>query len=531
MTQDSTAGHGPIGASRAEGTPNASSEPEPAASDAAAAEATAVVEPTSPRIERLEIDGIPVFWMPDGRRPMAALQFRVGRSDETFATMGVTHLVEHLAFFKLGQRDHTNGFVDNIRTVFTIHGDGSEIVEFMAAICDAIHALPLGRLSDEARILRAEALRRAPSIFDELAWLRFGAAGHGLAHIPEFGLSRLAPGDVTAWAAARFTAGNAAMWIAGPMPEALRLPLPAGPRRPVTVTDPIPGLHLPAAAASRIPGVALGAVIPREWPFTIGTRVLTKRLEQRLRYEMGRSYEVSLAYGPLDGTVGHASIFASCLDSDALDVRTALLEATDQFADRGPTADELADDRAAYARYRDDPDSGYGLLDRAVHQELLGIPRRSAEEELAEHQAVTPEDVREAFAKTLDEALLAGPLGAPPVGLSGRQWSAYPIWSEQVVTGRTFDRTTKRFPWSRTTEELIVGPDGVSWLDGTGNVRTVRYDDCVGLLIDQDGARVVNGRDGFRVVVRASEWKRGDAAVAAVDRAIPEALVIRLPPA
>jgi len=487
--------------------------------------------PSEPgRIERLEVDGIPVFWLPDGRRPMASLQFRVGRSDETFVSMGVTHLVEHLAFFKLGRRDHANGFVDNIRTVFAIHGDAAEIREFLGSICDAIHDLPLDRLGNEARILRAEALRRAPSIFDELAWLRYGAVGHGLANLAEYGLARLGGADVSAWAASRFGAGNAAVWIAGPLPDDLRLPLPPGPRHAVTLPDPIPDLSLPAWTGSRIPGIALGAVVSREWSSTMGMRILTKRLEQRLRYEMGRSYEVSLAYAPLDANVGQASVFASCLDADAVEVRSAMLAVIDQFAHQGPTADEMADDRAQFSRFKDDPDGGYALLDRAVHGELLGVPRKSPEEDLADHASVTGEQIRTAFGRAMDGALLAGPIGEPPTGLSARSWAQYPIWSRAPVAGRTFDRTTKTFPWSKMTEELIVGPDGVTWLDDQRRPRTVRYSDCVGMLIDTDGARILNGRDGFRVIVRASEWKGGAAAVAAVDQAVPASLVVRLPP-
>jgi hypothetical protein len=84
---------------------------------------------------------------------------------------------------------------------------------------------------------------------------------------------------------------------------------------------------------------------------------------------------------------------------------------------------------------------------------------------------------------------------------------------------------------SSTTETLIVGAEGVTWLGQPPQALTVRFADCVGLVIDTDGARVLHGRDGFRVVVRASEWKNGEAAVAAVDQAVRPELVIRLPPA
>src|SRR3954454_9377423 len=52
---------------------------------------------TLSRMQRIEIDGVPVLWE-QGPAPLrATLTFGVGGRDETFRTLGVTHMVEHLA--------------------------------------------------------------------------------------------------------------------------------------------------------------------------------------------------------------------------------------------------------------------------------------------------------------------------------------------------------------------------------------------------------------------------------------------------
>lgn len=482
-------------------------------------------------LERVTIDGIPVFWLPDGRRPMAALQFRVGRSDEAFAQMGITHLVEHLAFFQAGRRPYpVNGFVDNVRTVFHVAGSGSEISEFLQDIVAALQNLPLDRVVDEARILRTEALRQNASLWDQLAWYRYGAVGHGAVGLPEFGLNGIAPAAVAAWSRDWFTAGNAALWIAGPIPDGLRLALPPGPRRATRPADPIPGLELPAWTSNRIPGIAMGVVVPRESAPAMANRILTKRLETHLRYELGRSYEVSVAYQPLDAVEGQASIFASCLEEDAAKVRASFLATVDQLAHQGPTPEELAEDRASFVRHLADPDAGYSELDRATHSELIGHPQTTSDELLAEMDALSPHDVREALRAALDRAILMGPLQDPPDGLSARQWRQYPVWSASVVAGKVHDRTTRRFPWSPRTEHLVVGPEGVSWVGPGGQASTVRFADCIGMVIDEDGARWAHGRDGFRVRVHAPDWKGGASVVAALDAAVPADRVVRIPP-
>jgi predicted Zn-dependent peptidase len=70
-------------------------------------------------IVRTELDGLPVIWADVPGHFTGALAFRVGRSDETLATGGLSHLVEHLALPTDRRRSvDFNGSVDGIETAF-----------------------------------------------------------------------------------------------------------------------------------------------------------------------------------------------------------------------------------------------------------------------------------------------------------------------------------------------------------------------------------------------------------------------------
>src|SRR3712207_4919514 len=141
-----------------------------------------------PAIKRRVRGGVPVYVV-DGVGPArCALMFRVGRSDETLVTGGVTHLIEHLALFPLGDQPYQyNGFVEPHRTVFHAAGRPEECVEFLASVTSSLADLPMHRLEHEHRVLGAETEGRGGSLFDAIVTYRFGPRGLGLVGYPQFG--------------------------------------------------------------------------------------------------------------------------------------------------------------------------------------------------------------------------------------------------------------------------------------------------------------------------------------------------------
>ena len=158
---------------------------------------------------RRVVAGIPTYYV-DGPPPArCALMFRVGRSDETLPTLGITHLIEHLALFGLEGAVHSyNGFVDPNRTVFHASGTEDECLEFLADVTGALMDLPMDRLEQERQVLAAEEEGRGGGMFTSLATVRFGAKGFGLVAYEQFGANTVGPDAIRNWVASRFNAAT-----------------------------------------------------------------------------------------------------------------------------------------------------------------------------------------------------------------------------------------------------------------------------------------------------------------------------------
>ena len=479
-------------------------------------------EPDLPLVEELEVDGVPVFWTDvDGPRS-ASLMFRVGRADEPANQGGVTHLVEHLALAPLAQQDyHHNGFVAPLRTVFHATGTDAQLIAFVGAVTASLRALPLDRILMERRILGHEAIARGPSHPNLLRWFRYGYAGHGLVGAEEIGLGWLGPKPVAEWAGNWFTRHNAALWWSGPPPGDLRIDLPEGQRRPTAPTPTVPGVAFPARIDNGGTGCSAGFVGSRSAATRIMQSVILRRLRQDLRFERGLIYDVGTDYEPLDGRSTHIAVGMDCTREDAVEVASMVLRVLTDLREHGATDEEIAREATTFVEGATQTGGRFGFLDGTAHDALLGHPRETAAEIVAEYQAVTPDAIAAVAAAALDTLLLLAPPGPYDDGTLG----AYPSWSDHVVDGRMFRPSGWRILPSARPDRLIVGPTGVSWIGPSGLPNTVRYDDCVALRHWEGPVRELWGADGFRVVINAADWNRGASVVAEVDAAVSPAVV------
>ena len=101
------------------------------------------------------VDGVPVFWIPGAANDdeyVAGLVFRVGRVDETLATSGITHLIEHLVLYPPGTDDskHANGQTEALTTTFVTGGNADDIVSFFDTVSAGLRALPSERIERES---------------------------------------------------------------------------------------------------------------------------------------------------------------------------------------------------------------------------------------------------------------------------------------------------------------------------------------------------------------------------------------------
>jgi zinc protease len=475
-------------------------------------------------VERRELAGVPGFWSPqDHGLPVAGVTFRVGRVDETAATAGITHLVEHLALpARSGHIVDFNGTVETYVASFYCSGEPADVRSFVAATAALLADLPLERLEVERRILLAEDATRGSGGARLALKLRFGAVGAGLVGFEEYGLRRVRPEDVTAWSSAYFTRENAALWVVGIDPDDLELPLPPGERRP-RPPDPVQlaDLTTPALFASGWEtGFCLSFVAKRSAATVLALDVLANALRDRLRYELGLSYAIEPSSQPLSADLTHLVITGDAADESAGEWLAAALDVLQTLA--SDVDDEsLESVKASHRRSEAEPGATTGFAAWCADQELLGVPFESQADVRTERDAVNAKEASstiQAFASTL---LVLGPDSTPLLdGLV-----EYPYTSRTMVDGRSVRPTGVRSRLRRGGSRLVVGAEGVSIVGGDGRAVTARYADTV-LCLRGTARRTLLTNDGFYVTVDAEDWSGGRAIVAELDAALPEEIVV-----
>ncbi|MEW2582571.1 insulinase family protein [Streptomyces virginiae] len=465
------------------------------------------------------VDGVRTLLAPRSGPVTAGLLFRVGRADETLATSGITHLVEHLALHRHGMGDlHYNGATAAAHTLFAVTGTAADVVEYLNGVCAALRELPVERLETEKEILRTEAAGRGrgPGHGTEL-W-RYGARSYGLVDFAETGLHAITAEDVRAWARTRFTAQNAVLWITSDtLPEGLNLTLPAGEWRPA----PEPTSALPTTPAyyqGDDGAIVLTSVLPRSTGARLFADVLGKELFRELRQKGGYSYTAAAEYHPRD--TDHATVVAY---ADALPAKQdALVGAfVDVLAKLRAGRIEQADldaVRASALTQFDSPDLAAALLPAAAMDLLMRHRHLSVARARAEIEAVTVADLHRVAQDLWADALVQVPgRGVDWAGLTAA------AASPEIVTGRRYSALEDG------SVALLVAKDGISLVTPNGHA-TVRYADCALMQVFPDGARHLVGNDGFSITVEPTLFRLTLGWLAPLDAGVPPASVVRMPP-
>ncbi|GIF62564.1 hypothetical protein Ais01nite_05990 [Asanoa ishikariensis] len=471
-------------------------------------------------IRETEVDGVQTLLAPKGGPVVAGLTFRVGRADETLATAGITHLLEHLALHNVGLGDyHYNGSTGSVVTNFHLQGSEDDVVKHLIAVCDALADLPLARLETEKGILRTEAASRKVGAIESMPLWRYGAQGHGLVSYEELGLPRLTADDVREWAATWFTRQNAVLWLtADQVPAGLRLNLPEGTRRPV----PQPSSTLPTTPAyftEHVNGVVFDAVVRRRSAASVFSAVLEREMYRSLRQEGGYSYTANTSYDPRGDEFATITAYADALPDkqDAVlgafvDVLAKLqvgrFEQADLDSVRSQAEEVLRHDESDAAR-----------LPAAAMNALVGQPNLTAAEILDEVRAVTIDDLQAVATEATGSGLLLVPHGLTA------EWAGFtpaPTFSTAAVDGLRYQ------PRSGGAVRLVVGAEGVSLIDAD-HALTVRYAECAIALAWPDGGRQLIGLDGISVRVEPTVFPLKPDQLARIDTSVPRANLIRMP--
>lgn len=471
-------------------------------------------------IQQTEVDGVPTLIAPLTGPMNAGLVFRVGRADETLATAGVTHLIEHLALHRHGQTDyHFNGATDAVYTHFHVQGSEADIVAYLHGVCDSLANLPMDRLETEKQILRTESSSRRTGPQEAMPLWRYGARGYGLLSYPEWGLRRLSEQDVLQWAQTWFTRENAVLWIGGSqIPAGLRLNLRSGRRMAVpAVTSALP--LMPAFFRQGDGGVIFDAVVRRSAAAQVFAGVLERDLFRALRQEGGYSYTAAADYSPRGDDFATITALADALPDKQDAVVGGFLDVLAKLkAGRIDTADITAV-RAKAEESFNHPDSLAGRLPGYAMNVLTGQPLYTLDELRAEILKVTADDVHQVAISAMDTALVQVP------GRHRIDWAGFepaPTYSQQGVSGTTLQSLEDDKC------SVVIGPEGISSVHPSGT-STVRFDECAAKFDWPDGARRLIGHDGISVHFEPTLYRADPQARAVLDAGVDHLLVVQFP--
>ena len=472
---------------------------------------------------------MPYFWAEAPPPFVAAVVFRVGRSDETLRTSGLSHLVEHLA---LAARDvpglEWNGSVAPIETEFWASGSRGRVLAFLSETAAALGGLPLERLETERKILRAEAASVGVDAVGGCSALRFGPAGHGLIGYDEYGLNWLGERELSEWAETRFTRQACAVWMTGAPADDLEIELVEGTRIAPPEPRQLADLSLPSLYSDGPSGgVAYSFLGGRSHALAIGVAVAARRLRQRLRYELGTTYEPDIAYIPLTRDTAHVVVVADCVDERAATVRTALVRVLDELAEHGPTDEERTLDLELVRGGADDVRGIAGWVASAASNELVGYPFETTEESTRKREDASSRDVADALAAALETALAVTP---PAGGDRSSRFASYPTRPTTGVTGRTHRLRGLNLRREPRSMRLVAGREGLALVTREGVATRVRFADCAAALRWPDGSRALWSDDGFYVEVSPADWRDGRTIVRLIDAHVPSDLVVPMEP-
>jgi hypothetical protein len=476
-------------------------------------------------VERLEIDGVPVFTapLPPGlqSRSGVTLTFRVGLADEELARLGLSHTVEHLALSALPRSSMVmNGSVAESQTEFTCEGEPEEVARFVRDVTTALSDLPVERLEAEKRVLATEARYWEDTAEKHLLSVRFGARTYGLSRYRQFGLLTLTERDVLAWARDRFTRGNVVAWVAGEVPSELAFRLPDGPRQPPVPPEPLPGIKLPVYSDYGAGGAAAGFQIDRSFAAGIAIDIAAERLRGRLRHERGVSYDVATPRARLTADVAHIAVVADAAEGHEAEVRDEIVRVVDQLAASGPTHDELQrrviEVERAFAR----ADFDLGWLVIQAEAELMGAPLPTLDEWRHELASVDEQAVAGALRDARQEMTLCAPAGLTPPPAGDLKWSNR-VREIPPVEGREYRPRRRRL--RRSGDRIVVGEEGISLIrqEPSPVTVTVRYEDFAVVKVLPGGKHKINSVDESWIDVDPAGIERGDEIIAALREALP----------
>jgi zinc protease len=470
------------------------------------------------------VDGLSTYWVANGGPFRAVLAFRVGVADETLATRGICHLVEHLAIEPQPRLYAHNGWCAVDTTGFWAEGDREEVLGYLSGVARLLHPLPRDRMVAERQILATESSQRGGSIVSALLSCRWGARTYGTANFDEYGLFRLSEDEAQAWADRYFVADNAVLFMTGEPPDGFSLELSRGERHTLPTAESISGLQLPTGIAVGQGSVGVGLEVDRSAGTGLALGLLASAATARLRHELGVTYHVGADYQLAGPDKAHLTIAADCLDTNAEQVADTLLAVIDNIASNGPEEADLEHERERFRRAVRAPAD---TVEWFATGDLIGVSREQLLEQVSSASLIGGDDVAAVVQGGADRMIMIVPshIGLP------KRFRPFPHFSERAVSGRRL-RVKGMAGWlSARRAGMILGEEGLTAIYGDETFTTIEWADCEVVLHWSNGNAIVIGRDGDRVPVLVETFGRTgtQAALEELKRRVPADRFILMP--
>jgi Peptidase M16 inactive domain len=261
-------------------------------------------------------------------------------------------------------------------------------------------------------------------------------------------------------------------------------------------------------------------LVRRSTTWTALTALLSERLQDHLRLELGLTYGVGATYWRLDRDWAHIIIGADAAPGQGQAVRDGLLKVLDQFAHEGPATADLERYVTLSERYRYDPDAIQGLLDTHASDELVGARTPSAEQISKELRALTPDSMARQFRPALEGMIALVP---PGLGLDATRARAYQVGAKvEPIRGTDYSPQT---PGSD--ETITVGKEGVSRRVGN-HVVTIRFEDCVLVALEGEFAVTLISSNGESIWFQYRGDKAKKQILGAIEAGVPGNRTLRV---
>lgn len=472
-------------------------------------------------VHEAEVDGVRTFWADAGRPTLAAtLMFRVGGADETMATTGWLHLLEHLALHGLPRGTlAVNGSVSPLLTTFSMHGPPEQVVAALAEVTRRLAEPDLDELDRERRVLSAESATRGGPVQRAFA-MRFGAAGPGLLSYDDAALGRATPESLADLSVRAFCAQNAVLALDGAPPPDMRVALPSGSRWAET---PVHAVERPRSSYVEPAGLVLSGLVERTGPGTLVAPVVEDTLRRTLREKDGTAYAPYSMYEAVDAdralVVAGSDVSPATTDS----LFGTILDLADDLASRGPDPESLADLLAAMRQAFTDPFNVGYLSHRAAGQALRGRPVEQLDAILAELDDTDVESLLPALTEFRDQLIAGVPPGTTP-------HTRLPVIAQPLHP--TPARGTRSANWPADDSRLALedGPESLVTIGNRRGQHRYPLDEVAGYLVWDDGTRGLVLADGWSISIRPDTWRKGRQLVARLDDLVPAELHLPQPP-